>query len=109
VLPSIDGERGDLLRVRRSSAWVMDSVRACAEPRPIGSILDYGRRVAQGSGFLAQSPEGEGYLDESVVWADALLGLECRKLLGIGRKARLLSPEEHEYAPLWRHAGRRAP
>jgi hypothetical protein len=34
------------------------------------------------------------------VWPDALLGLECRKLLGIGRKVRLLNPEEHEDAPL---------
>ena len=52
---------------------------------------------------------GAAYLDESVVRADALLGFECRKLLGIGREARLLSPEEYEYAPLRRHAGRRAP
>jgi hypothetical protein len=40
--------------------------------------------------------------NESVVWTDTVLGLECHKLLGIGRKARLLSPEEHEHAPLWR-------
>ena len=44
--------------------------------------------------------EGEGYLDESVVRADGILYLECRKLLGIGRKARLLNSEEHEYSPL---------
>jgi hypothetical protein len=37
--------------------------------------------------------------NESVVWTDTVLGLECHKLLGIGRKARLLSPEEHEHAP----------
>jgi hypothetical protein len=39
--------------------------------------------------------EGEAHLGNNVVLADALLGLECRKLLGIGRKVRLLSSEEH--------------
>jgi hypothetical protein len=34
--------------------------------------------------------------------ADALLGLVCRKLLGIGRKVWLLSSEEDEYMPLRR-------
>jgi hypothetical protein len=36
------------------------------------------------------------------VRSDTILGLECRKLLGIGRKAGILSSEEHEYAPLRR-------
>jgi hypothetical protein len=35
-----------------SRADFADSVRACAEPRPIGSFLTCGRRVAQGLGFL---------------------------------------------------------
>jgi hypothetical protein len=33
-------------------AGFADGVRACAEPRPIGSFLTCGRRVAHGSGFL---------------------------------------------------------
>jgi hypothetical protein len=35
---------------------------------------------------------------DGVVRADALLGLECRKLLVIGQEAWLLGSEEHEYA-----------
>jgi hypothetical protein len=46
--------------------------------------------------------EGEDHRDESVVRADAVLSLESLELLVIGRKARLLSSEEHEYAPPWR-------
>jgi hypothetical protein len=44
--------------------------------------------------------EGEDHL-ESVVRADALLCLECRKLLGVGRKAWILSSKEHGHAPPW--------
>jgi hypothetical protein len=36
-------------------AGLLDSVRAYAEPRPIGSFFGYGHRVAQGLGFLDES------------------------------------------------------
>jgi hypothetical protein len=49
--------------------------------------------------------EGEDHRDDNVVRADAPLSLELSKLLGIGRKARLLRSEEHEHAPLWGQLG----
>ena len=49
-----------------------------------------GDETAVCSGANAAQAKVSTTFGENVVWPDALLGLECRKLLGIGRKARLL-------------------
>jgi hypothetical protein len=52
--------------------------------------------------------EVESHLAENVARPDAPLSPELSKLLGIGRRARLLSREEHEYTPLRRELGLKA-